>query len=70
MCAGAIVHARVDRVVFGAMDPKAGAVGSLFNIPADARLNHRPVITSGVLADECGDLLRTFFAAQRAAGKK
>lgn len=70
MCAGAIVHARVDRVVFGAMDPKAGAVGSLFNIPADARLNHRPEITSGVLADECGDLLRTFFAAQRAAGKK
>lgn len=70
MCAGAIVHARVDRVVFGAMDPKAGAVGSLFNIPADARLNHRPVVTSGVLADECANLLRTFFAAQRAAGKK
>lgn len=70
MCAGALVHARVERLVFGAMDPKAGAVGSLYNIPADARLNHRPPVTPGVLADECADLLRTFFAAQRAAGKK
>lgn len=70
MCAGAIVHARVARLVFGATDPKAGAVGSLYNIPADPRLNHQPQITSGVCADDCGELLRTFFAARRAAGKK
>jgi len=70
MCAGALVHARVERIVFGATDPKAGAVGSLYNIPADERLNHRPAITGGVLADECGDILRAFFAAQRAAGRK
>lgn len=70
MCAGALVNARVDRVVIGASDPKAGAVGSLYNIPADTRLNHRPAITDGILADECADMLRAFFAAQRAAGKK
>lgn len=65
MCAGAIVNARPDRVVFGAMDPKAGAVGSLENVLADARLNHRPEITSGVLAEECGEVLREFFRAAR-----
>jgi tRNA(adenine34) deaminase len=65
MCAGALVNARVDRVVFGATDPKAGAVGSLADVCRDARLNHRLVVDSGVLADECGDVLRTFFRARR-----
>jgi tRNA(adenine34) deaminase len=65
MCAGAVVNGRVGRLVFGAADPKAGAVGSLYDIPADGRLNHRPPVTSGVLAVECGDLLRSFFAARR-----
>lgn len=67
MCAGASVLARVARVVYGASDPKAGAVGSLWNIPADARLNHRPEIVSGVREQECGDLLRQFFRARRKA---
>jgi tRNA(adenine34) deaminase len=65
MCAGAIVLARVDRLVFGAFDPKAGAAGSLWDIVRDQRLNHRPEVISGVLADECGELLRSFFAAHR-----
>ena len=65
MCAGAVVNGRVGRLVFGAMDPKAGAVGSLYDVPADVRLNHRPPVTSGVLAPECGDLLRSFFASRR-----
>ncbi len=65
MCAGALVNARVDRLVFGATDPKAGAVGSLADVPGDARLNHRPVVTAGVLADESGALLRDFFAVRR-----
>ena len=65
MCAGAIVLARVDRVVFGAPDPKAGFAGSLGNLVQDARLNHRAALTTGVLADECGDLLRAFFRARR-----
>ncbi len=65
MCAGAVVNGRVGRLVYGATDPKAGAVGSLYDVPADARLNHRPPVTAGVLADECGDLLREFFAARR-----
>ncbi len=65
MCAGAIVNARVGSLVFGASDPKAGAVGSLYDVPGDARLNHRPPVTRGVLAAECGDLLRQFFAARR-----
>ena len=65
MCAGAMVLARVERLVFGATDPKAGAVGSLYNIAQDARLNHRIDVTSGVLADEAGDLLRAFFKAKR-----
>jgi tRNA(adenine34) deaminase len=65
MCAGALVNARIGRLVYGATDPKAGAVGSLYDVPADARLNHRPPVTSGLLADRGGDLLRTFFAARR-----
>ena len=65
MCAGAIVLARVDRVVLGAPDPKAGFTGSLGNLVQDARLNHHAALTTGVLADECGDLLRAFFRARR-----
>ena len=65
MCAGALVNARVDRLVFGAPDPKAGAVGSLADVVRDVRLNHRLDVTSGVCADECGAVLREFFAARR-----
>jgi len=65
MCAGAIVLARVPRVVFGASDPKAGAAGSVLDVLAQPRLNHRPLVNAGVLAGECGDLLRAFFAARR-----
>ncbi|MBB5787480.1 tRNA adenosine(34) deaminase TadA [Jiangella mangrovi] len=65
MCAGALVLARVERLVYGAPDPKAGAVGSLWDLVRDRRLNHRPEVISGVLADECGALVSDFFAAQR-----
>ena len=65
MCAGAAVLARVDRVVFGAWDPKAGAVGSLWDVVRDRRLNHRPEVVAGVLAEEAGALLERFFAGQR-----
>lgn len=65
MCAGAIVHARVARVVFGASDPKTGAAGSVFNLLGSDRLNHRADVVGGVLAEECGDLLRRFFKARR-----
>jgi tRNA(adenine34) deaminase len=65
MCAGAIVLARIPRVVFGATDPKAGMVGSLGNLLQDRRLNHRCEVTSGVLAEESGELLRTFFRERR-----
>jgi tRNA(adenine34) deaminase len=65
MCAGAIVNARVDAVVFGAMDPKAGAVGSLADVLADKRLNHRPPVLPGVLGAPCGQILTDFFAAIR-----
>ncbi len=65
MCAGAIVLARIDRLVFGAADPKAGAVGSLYDIPRDDRLNHRVEVIEGVLADESGELLRRFFRGRR-----
>jgi tRNA(adenine34) deaminase len=65
MCAGALVLARVDRLVFGAFDPKAGAVGSLWDVVRDRRLNHRPEVVSGVLEDECGQLIRDFFAEHR-----
>ena len=70
MCAGAIVNARVPRLVYGCDDPKAGAVRTLYQICEDPKLNHRVAVTSGVLADECAELLRAFFRAQRALGKK
>ena len=65
MCAGAIVLARIPRVVFGTADPKAGAAGSVLDILAEPRLNHRPSVTAGVLAPECAALLLDFFAARR-----
>jgi len=65
MCAGATVAARLDRIVYGAADPKAGAAWSLYNIPQDRRLNHRVELTEGVLAAECAELLETFFRAAR-----
>jgi tRNA(adenine34) deaminase len=65
MCAGAVVAARVDLVAFGARDPKAGALGSLYNLAADPRLNHEAIVFDGVRADECGALLRDFFEARR-----
>ena len=65
MCAGATVLARVQRLVFGAFDDKAGAVGSLWDVARDRRLNHRPEVVSGVLADESSTLLLDFFAAHR-----
>ncbi|MGY1717855.1 nucleoside deaminase [Blastococcus sp. SYSU DS0753] len=65
MCAGASVLSRVDRVVYGAEDPKAGAAGSLWDVVRDRRLNHRPEVTGGVRAQECGALLRAFFRRQR-----
>lgn len=65
MCAGAIGLARVSSVVFGAWEPKTGAVGSLWDLLRDQRLLHRPQVRGGVLADECGDLVRDFFAARR-----
>ena len=65
MCAGALVLARVDRVVFGAWEPKTGAVGSLWDVVRDRRLNHRPQVRGGVLADECAALLDDFFRARR-----
>jgi len=70
MCAGAIINARVPRLVYGCDDPKAGAVRTLYQICEDPKLNHRVAVTSGVLADECAELLRAFFRAQRALGKK
>ena len=70
MCAGAILQARVPRVVFGAPDGKAGAVASLFQLLSDPRLNHRCEITAGVLAEPCGRVLTDFFASKRALGKK
>ena len=65
MCAGAIWQARLDRVVFGATDPKAGAMGSLYRVHEDQRLNHRLPVEGGVLADECGAMLKAFFRARR-----
>jgi tRNA(adenine34) deaminase len=70
MCAGAIVLARIRRLVFGPRDAKAGACVSLFSIVNDERLNHQVELTEGILAEECSALMRGFFAAQRAAGKK
>lgn len=68
MCAGAIVLARVARVVFGADDPKAGAAGSVFDLLRDRRLNWRPEVVRGVLAQECSELLLAFFAGRRGQG--
>ncbi|GGI02847.1 tRNA adenosine(34) deaminase TadA [Egicoccus halophilus] len=65
MCAGALVLARLPQLVFGADDPKAGAVGALWDVPRDPRLNHRVEVVRGVEAERCGELLRTFFAARR-----
>jgi tRNA(adenine34) deaminase len=68
MCAGAAVLARVDRIVYAAADPKAGAVGSLWDLPRDQRLNHRPEVVPGILAAEAGTLLDNFFASRRPIG--
>jgi tRNA(adenine34) deaminase len=70
MCAGAILQARLKRLVYGADDPKAGAVRSLYQLLHDPRLNHQVEVIGGVLADECGQLLTDFFARKRMLGKK
>ncbi len=69
MCAGALVNSRVDRLVYGAADPKAGYCGSLGDLVRDPRLNHRLAVESGVLAEECGELLRGFFSELRRKGE-
>lgn len=70
MCAGAMLHARLARVVFGAPDPKTGASGSVVNLFEQARLNHHTAILGGVLADECGTLLKSFFADRRSQAQR
>jgi tRNA(adenine34) deaminase len=65
MCVGAMLHARVKRVVFGAMEPKTGVCGSVMNLPDEAKLNHHATFTGGALADECGAMLKDFFAERR-----
>lgn len=65
MCAGALVNARIQRLVYGAADPKAGAVGTLYDLSADTRLNHRYEVTAGVLEAECGQILKDFFQGLR-----
>jgi tRNA(adenine34) deaminase len=67
MCAGAIMHARIRRLVFGAIDPKTGACGSVLNLFAEPRLNHHTTVIAGVLTEECGALLKQFFAERRRA---
>ncbi len=69
MCAGAMMHARLARVVFGASDPKTGACGSVVNLFAEARLNHHAELIGGVLADECGTMLSAFFAERRSLAR-
>ena len=68
MCAGAVTAARLARLVYGAQDPRAGAVGSLWDVLRDTRLNHRPEVIGGVLAQDCGAVLRDFFATRRRSG--
>lgn len=70
MCAGAIVNSRIKRVVFGASDPKAGACGTLYNLVQDARLNHRAELESGVMGEESGEILKSFFREARAVQRK
>jgi len=70
MCAGALIWARIKRLVFGAADPKAGACGSVMDILGEKKLNHRVSVAKGVLAEECGSLISEFFQKQRALGKK
>lgn len=65
MCAGAVIHARIAQLVFGARDPKTGACGSVVNLFAESRLNHHTEVTGGMMAESCGALLRSFFAARR-----
>ncbi len=69
MCAGAAVSARIGTLIFGALDSKAGAVGSLYNVCSDTRLNHRPLVVSGLYAEESSELLTNFFATKRAQQK-
>ena len=69
MCAGALVQARVSRLVYGARDPKGGAAGTLYNIPGDPRLNHRLVVKAGVLQEKCAVLLQEFFQVRRGADR-
>jgi tRNA(adenine34) deaminase len=68
MCAGAIMHARIARLVFGAADPKTGACGSVVNLFAEERLNHHAVVEAGLMAEQCGEVLTRFFRGRRAAG--
>ena len=70
MCAGAIIHARIERVIFGAFDPKTGAAGSVFDLLGHARNNHQPLIAGGCLEDQCADILRAFFRARRQSSKQ
>jgi tRNA(adenine34) deaminase len=69
MCAGAIYQARISEVIFGAFDPKAGACGSLYSVHEDARLNHRFLVKNGLLAEECGSVLKAFFRQRRKSSK-